>query len=180
MKKIIATLVLVAAATFNAQAQGVEIKTNPFGSILGAYNVTAEIQLAELSNTTVLVSAWYNTEDFKDWLYTDKDGGFSAGVRKYFNRYTDEGIFLGAAARYIPRSISGGYYDYNTYEWVDTGDRSSDYASLGFTVGYKYVYNDKITIDAFMGGGRILWEQNEGDMWAPAEFISGFNFGYRF
>ncbi|MGB2275155.1 MAG: hypothetical protein ACPH25_05175, partial [Schleiferiaceae bacterium] len=54
-----------------------------------------------------------------------------------------------------------------------------DYASLGFTLGYKYIYNDKITIDAFFGGGRIVYEQIE-NSWGPAEFISGFNFGYRF
>ena len=164
MKKIIATLVLVAAATFNAQAQGVEIKTNPFGMALGAYNVTAELQLENQPSLTILASAWYNTEDFQDWSWTSRDGGLSAGVRQYFNRYEDQGVFLGLATRYIS----------NTW-----GEESDDYASLGFTAGYKYIYNDKISIDIFMGMGRIVWEQIE-DSWEPAEFISGFNFGYRF
>ena len=164
MKKIIATLVLVAAATFNAQAQGVEIKTNPIGMALGAYNVTAELQLENQPSLTILASAWHNTEDFQDWSWTSRDGGLSAGVRQYFNRYEDQGVFLGLATRYIS----------NTWR-----EESDDYASLGFTAGYKYIYDDKISIDIFMGMGRIVWEQIE-DSWEPAEFISGFNFGYRF
>ena len=40
-----------------------------------------------------------------------------------------------------------------------------DYASLGFTLGYKYIYNDKITIDAFFGGGKFYEQiENSGDM----------------
>jgi hypothetical protein len=65
--------------------------------------------------------------------------------------------------------------------WVKTnGDINDDYASLGFTIGYKYIYNDKISVDAFIGGGRILWEARDNSYRGPAEFISGFNFGYRF
>jgi hypothetical protein len=96
---------------------------------------------------------------------TDRDGGLSVGIRKYHNRYEDKGVFLGVASRYIPM----------TYR-----QNSTDILSLGFTVGYKYIYNDKITIDAFIGGGRIVWEEVRDSYWAPAEFISGFNFGYRF
>ena len=164
MKKTYLILfVLITAIT--AQAQKVELKTNPFGVIMGAYNVTAEFQLQDYPSTTVLASAWYNTPDFKDWMYTDRDGGLSVGIRKYHNRYEDKGVFLGVASRYIPM----------TYK-----QNSTDILSLGFTVGYKYIYNEKITIDAFIGGGRIVWEEVRDSYWAPAEFISGFNFGYRF
>jgi len=69
----------------------------------------------------------------------------------------------------------------NMGNWVVTyGDINDDYASLGFTIGYKYIYNDKISVDAFIGGGRILWEARDNSYRGPAEFISGFNFGYRF
>jgi hypothetical protein len=105
----------------------------------------------------------------------------SAGVRQYFNRYEDQGVFLGAATRYISNTAgSSGYWD-NMGNWVQTsGDINDDYASLGFTIGYKYIYNDKISVDAFIGGGRILWEARDQSYRGPAEFISGFNFGYRF
>jgi hypothetical protein len=164
MKKTLAILIVLLTA-ITAQAQEVELKTNPFGFIIGAYNVTAEFQLQDYPSTTVLASAWYNSPDFKDWMGTDRDGGLSVGIRKYHNRYEDKGVFLGVASRYIPM----------TYK-----QNSTDILSLGFTVGYKYIYNEKITIDAFIGGGRIVWEEVRDSYWAPAEFISGFNFGYRF
>ena len=178
MKRIIATLALTITA-MTAHAQSVELKTNPFGMIFGAYNVTAEFQLENNPSLTVLGSAWYNTPEFKDWVWIERDGGLSAGIRQYFNRYEDQGVFLGVASRYIfnTGTVYGSYdqmgnWTYNEYT------QSENYASLGFTIGYKYIYNDKITVDAFIGGGRILWEENYDR--GPAEFISGFNFGYRF
>jgi hypothetical protein len=84
-------------------------------------------------------------------------------------------------SRYILNSYySSGYYDEN-WNWVNTpgSNKSDDYLSLGFVGGYKYVYNDKISIETFIGMGRIVYEQIE-DSWAPAEFIGGLNFGYRF
>lgn len=180
MKKIIALFVFVALAT-TAKAQSFELKTNPFGMALGAYNITGEFILPEFENRTVLFSAWYNTEDFQEFMWTDRDGGVSLGYRQYFNRSEDNGVFLGLTSRYILNSYyTSGYYDDN-WNWVNTpgSNRSDDYLSLGFVGGYKYVYNDKISIETFIGMGRIVYEQIE-DSWAPAEFISGLNFGYRF
>ena len=181
MKKTIAIAVLIATA-FGTKAQNIEIKTNPFGMAAGAYNITGEYALAGLGNSTLLASAWFNTQDFQDWFWTDRDGGFSVGYRQYFNPREDKGVFLGLTSRYILNSYSysNGYYDQNGY-WVSTGGAtvSDDYLSIGFVGGYKYVYNDKISVEAFLGMGRIGWSEIE-DSWAPAEFISGFNFGYRF
>jgi hypothetical protein len=181
MKKTIAIVVLIATA-FGTKAQNIEIKTNPFGMAAGAYNITGEYVLPGLGNSTLLASAWFNTEDFQDWFYTDRDGGFSVGYRQYFNRHEDKGVFLGLTSRYILNSYSygNGYYDQNGY-WVNTSTTtfSDDYLSIGFVGGYKYVYNDKISVEAFLGMGRIGWSEIE-DSWAPAEFIGGFNFGYRF
>ncbi len=180
MKKSITTLALILIG-FASQAQTVELKSNAFGMIFGAYNVTAEFQLENNPSLTVLGSAWYNTEEFKDWMYIDRDGGLSAGVRQYFNRYEDQGFFLGAATRYIANTAGGSWIYDNIGNWIETpGDINDDYASLGFTMGYKYIYNDKISVDAFIGGGRILWEARDNSYRGPAEFISGFNFGYRF
>jgi hypothetical protein len=167
MNKIV-TFFTIALFFSTAKAQNVEVKTNAFGMIFGAYNVTAEFQLEQNPSITVLASVWYNTEDFKDWTWTDRDGGLSLGARQYFNRFEDQGVFIGLASRYIPNSYTAPLIV-----------RRDDYASLGFTLGYKYIYNDKITIDAFFGGGRIVYEHIE-NSWGPAEFISGFNFGYRF
>jgi hypothetical protein len=180
MKKIIALFVLVALGT-TVKAQSVELKTNPFGMALGAYNITGEFILPEFENRTVLFSAWYNTDDFQEFMWTDRDGGVSLGYRQYFNRSEDQGVFLGLTSRYILNSYySSGYYDEN-WNWVNTpgSNKSDDYLSLGFVGGYKYVYNDKISIETFIGMGRIVYEQIE-DSWAPAEFIGGLNFGYRF
>ena len=181
MKKTIAIAVLMATA-FGTKAQNIEIKTNPFGMAAGAYNITGEYVLPGLGNSTLLASAWFNTQDFQDWFWTDRDGGFSVGYRQYFNPREDKGVFLGLTSRYILNSYSysNGYYDQNGY-WVSTGGAtvSDDYLSIGFVGGYKYVYNDKISVEGFLGMGRIVWSEIE-DSWAPAEFISGFNFGYRF
>ena len=181
MNKIVAFFTIALFST-TAKAQNVEIKSNAFGMIFGAYNVTAEFRLEQNPSITVLASAWYNTEDFKEWAWSDRDGGLSLGARQYFNRFEDQGVFIGLASRYIPNSYTytQGYWDQNG-NWVQTESvtERDDYASLGFTLGYKYIYNDKITIDAFFGGGRIVYEQIE-NSWGPAEFISGFNFGYRF
>tara|TARA_B110001450_G_scaffold185290_1_gene173330 strand:- start:118 stop:663 length:546 start_codon:yes stop_codon:yes gene_type:complete len=181
MKKTIAIAVLMATA-FGTKAQNIEIKTNPFGMVAGAYNITGEYVLPGLGNSTVLASAWFNSQDFQDWFWTDRDGGFSVGYRQYFNPREDKGVFLGLTSRYILNSYSysNGYYDQNDY-WVSTGRAtvSEDYLSIGFVGGYKYVYNDKISVEGFLGMGRIGWSEIE-DSWAPAEFISGFNFGYRF
>lgn len=181
MKKTIVIAVLMATA-FGTKAQNIEIKTNPFGMAAGAYNITGEYALPGLGNSTLLASAWFNTQDFQDWFWTDRDGGFSVGYRQYFNPREDKGVFLGLTSRYILNSYSysNGYYDQNGY-WVSTGGAtvSDDYLSIGFVGGYKYVYNDKISVEGFLGMGRIGWSEIE-DSWAPAEFISGFNFGYRF
>lgn len=181
MNKIVAFFMIALFST-TAKAQNVEIKSNAFGMIFGAYNVTAEFRLEQNPSITVLASAWYNTEDFKEWAWSGRDGGLSLGARQYFNRFEDQGVFIGLASRYIPNSYTytQGYWDQNG-NWVQTESvtERDDYASLGFTLGYKYIYNDKITIDAFFGGGRIVYEQIE-NSWGPAEFISGFNFGYRF
>ena len=180
MKKTIAIVALI-ATVFGAKAQNVEIKTNPFGMAAGAYNITGEFAIPNYGNRTLLVSAWYNTQDFQDWLYTDRDGGFSLGYRQYFNRREDNGAFLGLTSRYIVNTYySSGYYDQN-YNWINTPgtDVSDDYLSIGFVGGYKYVYNDKIAVEAFLGMGRIAFEEIQ-NSWAPAEFIGGFNFGYRF
>ena len=52
MKKTIATLALTVIG-FVSQAQTVEIKSNAFGMIFGAYNVTAEFQLENNPSVTV-------------------------------------------------------------------------------------------------------------------------------
>ncbi|MCO4791256.1 MAG: DUF3575 domain-containing protein [Flavobacteriales bacterium] len=181
MKKTIAIIALIATA-FVTKAQNIEIKTNPFGMAAGAYNITGEFALPNYGNRTLLVSAWYNTQDFQEWLDTDRDGGFSLGYRQYFNRHEDNGAFLGLTSRYIINTYySAGFYDQN-YNWINTPgtDVSDDYLSIGFVGGYKYVYNDKISVEAFLGMGRIAFTENENSSWAPAEFIGGFNFGYRF
>lgn len=177
MKKTIVTLALIATA-FGAKAQNIEIKTNPFGMAAGAYNITGEYILPNFGNRTLLLSAWYNTQDFQEWFWTERDGGFSVGYRQYFNRREDKGVFLGLTSRYILNSYVSGYYDQN-YNWVTGATLSDDYLSIGFVGGYKYVYNDKISVEGFLGMGRIGWSEQEGS-WAPAEFIGGLNFGYRF
>jgi hypothetical protein len=181
MKKTIAIAVLIATA-FGTKAQNIEIKTNPFGMAAGAYNITGEYALPGLGNSTLLASAWFNTQDFQDWFWTDRDGGFSVGYRQYFNPREDKGVFLGLTSRYILNSYSysNGYYDQNGY-WVSTGGAtvSDDYLSIGFVGGYKYVYNDKISVEGFLGMGRIAFEEIQ-NSWAHAQFIGGFNFGYRF
>lgn len=181
MKKTIAIVVLIATA-FGTKAQNIEIKTNPFGMAAGAYNITGEYVLPGLGNSTLLASAWFNTQDFQDWFYTDRDGGFSVGYRQYFNRNEDKGVFLGLTSRYILNTYSSGagYYDQNgNWIYIPGGDVSDDYLSIGFVGGYKYVYNDKISVEGFLGMGRIAYSELD-NSWAPAEFISGFNFGYRF
>ena len=139
MKKTIAIVALIATA-FVTKAQNIEIKTNPFGMAAGAYNITGEYVLPGLGNSTVLASAWFNSQDFQDWFWTDRDGGFSVGYRQYFNPREDKGVFLGLTSRYILNSYSysNGYYDQNGY-WVSTGGAtvSDDYLSIGFVGGYK-------------------------------------------
>ena len=180
MKKIIALFALIVVGT-TAKAQNFEIKTNPFGMAAGAYNITGEMVLSEYQNRSVLFSAWYNTEDFQEFTWTDRDGGLSLGYRQYFDKFEDKGMFLGLTSRYIMNSYySTGYYDAN-WNWIpeEGSNKSDDYLSLGFTGGYKFVYNDKITVEAFLGMGRIIYEEID-DSWSAAEFIGGLNFGYRF
>jgi hypothetical protein len=180
MKKIIALFALIVVGT-TAKAQNFEIKTNPFGMAAGAYNITGEFVLSEYENRSLLFSAWYNTEDFQEFFWTNRDGGLSLGYRQYFNEFEDKGMFLGLTSRYIMNSYySAGYYN-GAYNWIpkEGSMKSDDYLSLGFVGGYKYVYNDKITVEAFLGMGRIIYEEIN-DSWSPAEFIGGLNFGYKF
>ncbi len=168
MKKIIALFALIVLGT-TAKAQNFEIKTNPFGMAAGAYNITGEMVLSEYQNRSVLFSAWYNTEDFQEFTWTDRDGGLSLGYRQYFNKFEDKGVFLGLTTRYIMNSYySTGYYDAN-WNWIpqEGSNTSDDYLSLGFVGGYKFVYNDKITVEAFLGMGRIIYEEID-DSWYAA------------
>ncbi|MEY2970481.1 MAG: hypothetical protein RLZZ599_854 [Bacteroidota bacterium] len=160
-------------------AQSFEIKSNPIGFAFGATNLSVETPVTADGTTTWNVSAWHYSEELRDWVYTDRKGGLSTGVRKYVNGRGDEGFFMGMAARYV--FAKGTTYEYNpvtgSYEYGY--DKRKNYGSLGFTVGYKFVFNDKLTIDTFGGIGRILFS-DPSSYGSPAELMGGINFGYRF
>ena len=63
------------------------------------------------------------------------------------------------AKRNVTLNASGWHYSKELRDWTDT---------------------ERISIDFFGGAGRILIKQAGGEYNAPAEWIAGFNFGYRF
>lgn len=174
--KTFLTAVLIATATLTMQAQNhkIEVKTNPIGFAFGVSNLSAEMPLPANPTVTMNLSAWHVSKNMREWTDVPMIGGASFGVRKYVLASDDRGLFLGTATRAVARQD----YTYtwngteNVYTYVDDG-----HISLGFTLGYKLVFN-RITLDAFTGIGRKLITQQEGTF--PAEYMGGFNFGYRF
>jgi len=177
--KTLLTSITLFAASLCAQAQiqtpashTIELKTNPIGFAFGVYNISVEKPILNEPTLTFNTSAWVYSNDLKEWTGTDQNGGFSMGVRKYTGLRTnsDQNLYLGLAARYISR---------DGYDWQTNRNVSADFASLGFTIGYKVVF-EKVSIDVFTGLGRKLYEQNENSWDIPVDFMGGFNFGYRF
>ena len=178
MKTLLTSIALFAAGLC-AQAQiqtpashTIELKTNPIGFAFGVYNISVEKPILNQPTLTFNTSAWLYSNDLKEWTGTEQNGGFSMGIRKYAGSdvNSDQNLYLGLASRYISRNS----YNYSTRKNV-----SSDYASLGFTIGYKKVF-DKVSIDVFTGLGRKLYKQNPYTWDIPVDFMGGFNFGYRF
>jgi len=179
MKTLITSIAIFAAAV-TAQAQSFELKTNPIGAAFGAYNLSLEVPLTHDPTVTLNASAWHYSADLKDYFYLDINGGASLGIRKYVASPTnsDQGMYIGAASRYISRTGSVATYNTNGTGW-EYSRKSTDYASVGFTLGYKFVY-ERFTIDAFGGLGRKLYQQNKPNYDLHVDIMSGFNFGYRF
>lgn len=179
MKKSILSFALALLTTATFAQEQFELKANPIGWAFGATNLSFETSLPGLDNVTFNASAWHYSKRLKESLDLGRNGGASLGFRRYVMSRKDEGMFLGAAARYISQEES--YYDYNyntgNYEYV-SGINTS-YASMGATLGYKFVF-DRLTVDSFVGVGRILYQPNQPSWGLPAEFMSGINFGYRF
>ena len=164
-------------------AQGnLEVKANPVGWAFGATNISLEMPLEHHKNITLNASAWHYSDRLIDALDISRKGGASVGVRRYLLNNDDQGVFMGLASRYINSNAYSYYetYDETTGYW-DYGYNEVDnsYLSLGFTVGYKLVY-DRITIDTFCGVGRKVYQPNPSRWELPAEFMGGINFGYRF
>ena len=164
---------------FGLSAQNIEFKTNPIGFAFGATNVSLEKPLPNMSNVTLNASAWHYSATLKDWMDIERNFGASVGIRRYLTSEVDNGLYLGMASRYMDRDVNQYYWDPATNETI-TYEVPSSYGSLGFTLGYKLMFEKRITIDFFGGAGRILLQESGGVFDAPAEWIGGFNFGYRF
>ena len=178
MKKIVFALFL-ALSQYGLSAQNIEFKTNPIGFAFGATNVSIEKPLSNTPNVTLNASAWHYSATLKDWMDIERNFGASVGIRRYLTSETDNGLYLGMASRYMDRDANQYFWDPVTNETI-TYDVPSGYGSLGFTLGYKLMFEKRITIDFFGGAGRILVQEKDGIFDAPAEWIGGFNFGYRF
>jgi len=179
MKTLITSIAIFAAAV-TAQAQSFELKTNPIGAAFGAYNLSVEVPLPSNPTVTLNASAWRYSADLKDFFYLDLNGGASIGIRKYVasNSGEDKGLYLGAASRYISRSSYVGTRNTDGSGW-SYQMKDTDYASAGFTLGYKLVF-ERLTIDAFAGIGRKLYKQEIPNWDWHVDVMSGLNFGYRF
>lgn len=178
MKNVFIAIFLV-STSLTAHAQVVEFKTNPIGFAFGATNVSIEKPLSNMSNVTLNASAWHYSATLKDWMDIDRNFGASVGIRRYLMSEIDNGLYLGMASRFMDRDVKQYYWDQVNNETVVYNIPSS-YGSLGFTLGYKLMFEKHITIDFFGGAGRILVQETDGVFDAPAEWIGGFNFGYRF
>jgi len=188
MKKSQIALALLISANM-AFAQGLEVKTNPVGFAFGVTNLGLEYAFAKDPTFSVCLAGWHISDNLKEWNEIEWNAGASLGFRKYvLSKSDDHGLYMGIAARYIDSDLSeyNSTYDQNGEPVRDVnGDRvltyrtePKSYSSAGFTLGYKQVFSDKFTIDALIGIGRILWREDDSNV--PAEFIGGFNFGYRF
>ena len=178
MKKIIALFAFI-VCTFSASAQNIELKSNPIGFAFGASNLSVEYALPQSPSVTLNASTWHYTSGLQDWLDMDRNGGASIGVRKYVLSRDDRGVYMGIASRYINSDRTQYTYNSITGQHLPE-DLDNSYGSLGSTLGYKFVFNDKVTIDVFAGVARKLFQNNPYSWQAPGEVMSGFNFGYRF
>ena len=181
MKKYLSTIafLVLTNATFS---QTLEIKTNPVGFAFGVTNLGLEYAFPKDPTFSFSIAGWHISEDLKEWSEIEWNAGASIGIRKYvISKSKDKGLYMGIAARYIDRDRNSERYvgsDSNGIPIFIYEIEPKSYCSAGFTLGYKQVFSDKFTIDAVIGVGRILWREDNGSI--PAEFISGFNFGYRF
>lgn len=178
MKKLLFSFFLVFTAS-TVYGQNVEVKTNPIGFAFGATNLSVEVPLPAKPNVTLNASGWHYSAELREWTDTERIAGASVGIRQYLASDVDEGLYLGMASRYMNRTVVDYYWDQTTNSQYSV-KTPSDYGSLGFTLGYKFRFEERISIDFFGGAGRILIKQAGGEYDAPAEWIAGFNFGYRF
>lgn len=179
MKKSIFIIAFALFTTVSFAQDKFELKANPIGWAFGATNLSLETSLPNHDNITFNASAWHYSKRLKETFDYGRSGGASVGFRRYVMSRRDEGMFLGAAARYISQEETYYDYNYNTGFWELIGEKNTSYASMGATLGYKFVF-DRLTVDSFVGVGRILYQSNQPNWGLPAEFMGGINFGYRF
>lgn len=176
--KIVLKVALALLVVSPLSAQNIEVKTNPVGFAFGATNLSIEAPLPDRKNITLNASVWHYNAKLKEWMDLNRNYGASLGVRRYLTSDIDQGLYLGMTTRYIDRTLVNYYWDQTSASNIKV-ETPSDYTSLGFMTGYKFIFNDRITIDAFAGAGRILNEFGNGSSDVPAEWIAGLNFGYR-
>jgi hypothetical protein len=175
MKKICIALVLLCSMNLMAQSnesrtQFHEPKLNLAYLILGNFDVSYEHLISRESGVGINLMI-----PFDDYITWNINYNLTGYYRFYFGDNYADGFFgeaftnLNSARDTVPSSSGDG----------DVRDDVTDLA-LGLSAGYKLVSSGGVILEAFVGGGRNLF--NEFNSSRNFDFVlrAGLNVGYRF
>ncbi|MBZ9777351.1 hypothetical protein LB452_00310 [Psychroflexus sp. CAK8W] len=174
MKKIFVALVLLCSINVIAQSdfsytEFHEPKLNVGYLILGNFDVTYEYLLSEESGVGVNLMVPF--DDYVEWNINYNLTGY---YRFYFGDNYADGFFGEIFANL--NDVRDTLPDQNGGE---VRDDVTDLA-LGLSGGYKLVSSGGVVLEAFLGGGRNLFNEFNSERNFDFVLRAGLNLGYRF
>jgi len=148
MKNVFLFSLLFCAGALMAQSNGPEhvIKTNPFGLLLGQYQLGYEHALSDKFSVQLSAGMIVGELTAFDSITSESITASRSGyivipeVRFYPGKKASEGFYIAAVARFRSESL-----DINDDPWY-----TRNAMGAAFVFGYQY-YGDGIMVDAFLG-----------------------------
>lgn len=190
MKKTILLGVFAIFGAMNAQQNS--IKVNPVALVFGSDLISYERAIND--NMSVVVSGTYNSLSFGDLKYKNMGGG--AQYRYYFGDEVLKKFYAAVTGEFISGTItnsSEGFTINPSGTITSTSSESSvNYTNMnaGLRVGYQYIFDNGITLDANLGAGYNTYNYKFKDASEAQTFnaakvngilpTGGFGIGYSF
>ena len=132
----------------------------PTNFIASTLKVGYEFKVAHNKGLKI-IGSFGSSNSTGDYYGLDKFNEFGLEAQLRFYVLKDHpalnGLYLAPYSFYksMNYQISSSYYDYNTntYSYTTTNETAGNFC-IGYIIGYQYIYNSTLTIDAFIGGGN--------------------------
>ena len=159
MKLLLMSLLITLSTTGFAQQANFVLKANPIGLAFGNFNLTYEKPLD--AKSSIGIGANY----FFKLLGTDVSGfGVNGEYRFYIThakKESPEGFYVGPSASFSYVSVNDDFSDFSTST-----------IGIGATVGYQFLWDNRIVLDLGLGPQySIMIANNDGEAYDFSGFL---------